>query len=1118
MASAGTGKTYQLAMRFIALLLAGVKPEEIVAITFSRKAAGEILEKIVSTLLELIQKEDKRIEAAKNGFIPIGTSAEQLALVLRTILACRNRLHIETNDSFLFQIIQTAPAEFGIRGEISMIDEGDDRPRQRALLRTLHDPQFAGSDSNCESRRREIYQILRDCARGKEKPTLYAEITELLKDHYRAFLDFPKAEQWNLPDHSTGQKDLLSAAQLAELRKQFDALMEDETCLAGFKDKRVKGKFTELADCVEKLPSDYPVRLESTDVNKLFPVLQDIKVRSDSGTGVWIFSKKENILNAPLLRILNKWKRHLVELEYDALEKTTRAVYDLMKTFDASYSALTRAAGKITFADILFLINNKQKTDYGTMQVLEERLGLTVGHYLLDEFQDTSTAQWQALKDLVEDIIQNRDPDRVTSFFMVGDIKQSIYQWRKGNPKLFMKICNEQNFRSEAEAVRDDSLCGGILKSLACSFRSSTPVLKLVNDVFAPQKEPAYPKRLAEQSGIFIEQVKKMQFEQHKSGLSEKKHPEIGCSLILTTQFSDDKEHNSLLIGETVCALIQKLDPFSPKRAKPLSVAVLFRKNDNIRNCYEAMKKLAPGLNVSMEGSVVLKDSTSYAVFRQLLRLAAHPGDTAAPAYLDMIRTADGQGGLNVFRERLFPGVTKTSLSQCIREELDQEGPSHFFQRFRAAFPETNAESEYMECLADALAAQESEGAGPLSPDERIALLDKYEGTRRSMDRTVQLMTIHKSKGLGFDIVILPDNAESGSSNRKKVVKDEENGLCYFEPNNAFLPQFPTIKENSDARQKSQLYELGCNVYVALTRAKRSTIVILPDEKEGSKAGTLMSADILRRAGEVENPIASKEDTARFLTELSPFFKTKKPVFTPIYCAGDPFWAEQSVQEEAAEPEKKPSDREKEFRAGLRAQWDAQTPPRAVFSHHTGSGDSAPPSSHSFTLHPEARFLAGSAADFGTQVHEALRELEWLGPEEETKMFLRRFEAEPEVVRFLAAALAKPDIAGRLRKPDAEQVRLFREQPFLLRTEKNEPPISGIIDRAAVEFDGTGKPVRAEVIDYKTDTADDPEVFRTRYRRQLEIYRSALAALTGLPETEISCTILALRPGLAVSL
>jgi len=69
-----------------------------------------------------------------------------------------------------------------------------------------------------------------------------------------------------------------------------------------------------------------------------------------------------------------------------------------------------------------------------------------------------------------------------------------------------------------------------------------------------------------------------------------------------------------------------------------------------------------------------------------------------------------------------------------------------------------------------------------------------------------------------------------------------------------------------------------------------------------------------------------------------------------------------------------------------------------------------------------------------------------------------------------------------------------------------------------VEFDGTGKPVRAEVIDYKTDTADDPEVFRTRYRRQLEIYRSVLAALTGLPETEISCTILALRPGLAVSL
>ena len=110
MASAGTGKTYQLSMRFIALLLIGVKPEEIAALTFSRKAAGEILEDIVSNLMRLIREKNKRDQAVADGFIPSGTTPQQLSGVLRGILSCRHKLHIETNDSFLFQIVQAAPA------------------------------------------------------------------------------------------------------------------------------------------------------------------------------------------------------------------------------------------------------------------------------------------------------------------------------------------------------------------------------------------------------------------------------------------------------------------------------------------------------------------------------------------------------------------------------------------------------------------------------------------------------------------------------------------------------------------------------------------------------------------------------------------------------------------------------------------------------------------------------------------------------------------------------------------------------------------------------------------------------------------------------------------------
>lgn len=1121
MASAGTGKTYQLSMRFITLLLLGAKPEEIAALTFSRKAAGEILEDIVSNLMDLIREQGKLEKAISEGFIPPGTTTKQLSGVLSDILSCRHKLHIETNDSFLFQIVQAAPAEFGIRGEIAMIDENDDRPRQRALLQILHDPRFAGDDPEGRKRRNEIYRVMRDISFGKDKATIYGEITELLKYHYRAFLEFPEMEHWTLPGRRPSEAECLSSAQLDDLQDRLNHLLEDAISRKDITDSAA-GKLLRMADLVWKVPAERYVWKDLQDSTDFLDVYEKIRKENampeppaPTDTAKWTFSRHENTLRGPILQILYKMARHLSALEFFALEKKTQAVFSLMDLLDSSFSAQTRAAGKISFSDILYLINRKQENDYGTLQVLRERLGMTIGHYLLDEFQDTSTAQWLAFRDLAEEVIQNGDPSRFTSFFMVGDIKQSIYQWRDGNPALFMQICRDQNFLPETGKDGDDrSGSGGLLKSLTCSHRSSAPVLQLVNDVFAPETSPAFPSRLTDQADIFIRQVKKMRFEKHSSGLDEKDHPEIGCSLVLSTP----GKGNDDATWKAICALIKKLDPFSSRRKKTLSVAVLFRKNDSIGDCYEAMKRIAPELNVSREGTVALKNSMAYAVFRQLLLLAAHPGSSAASAYLSMIRLADGSGGLDTIRERLFPREEECDLPRRIREELDQAGPGAFLQRFRTAFPETERESEYMECLANALAAMETE---TLSPDERIALLDEYKVAKRSLSKTVQLMTIHKSKGLGFDIVIVPFNEKRPGPGSSKIVEDEDRGFCYFEPNAGFIPLFPEIEANAESRKEKSIYELGCTVYVALTRAKRSTIVILPEEAAKSSASILYPTDILRRAGKVECPIASEEDTDRFLKELAPYFDSETVPLTPIYCAGDPFWTEQDFSSKKI-TEAKPSDREKDFRDRLRcARPGEDTPPLAVFSRHPESeaSETAPPSFHSFEIEPASRFLTRTAADFGTRVHEILSELEWLGSEEETKEFLRRFEDAPEAVRLLESALSKPDIANALRHPAAgTNVRLFREQPFLLRTGENEPPVSGIIDRAAVEYDEAGIPVRAEIIDYKTDSAGDPELFRTRYRRQLEIYRRAMSELTGLPEPQIACTILALRPGLAVSL
>ena len=121
-ASAGTGKTFNLAVRYIKLLLAGVKPETIVALTFSRKAAGEIFDRIILLIGKWI--EDKK--AFENEALSFGIPTEghgQLLPLLRGVLDSIHKLPIGTLDSFFVRIIKTFPFEFGLNGDFEMLDE-----------------------------------------------------------------------------------------------------------------------------------------------------------------------------------------------------------------------------------------------------------------------------------------------------------------------------------------------------------------------------------------------------------------------------------------------------------------------------------------------------------------------------------------------------------------------------------------------------------------------------------------------------------------------------------------------------------------------------------------------------------------------------------------------------------------------------------------------------------------------------------------------------------------------------------------------------------------------------------------------------------------------------------
>lgn len=139
MASAGTGKTFSLAMRYLSLLKLGVEPDEIVAMTFTNKAAGEIFDKIIQEILAMSSDPAMLEERTRNGMLPPDTTADDLFRILRKILCSPKKLQISTLDSFFFNIISAFPMECGIAGEISMLSEQDDEQRIRTLLTLIRD-------------------------------------------------------------------------------------------------------------------------------------------------------------------------------------------------------------------------------------------------------------------------------------------------------------------------------------------------------------------------------------------------------------------------------------------------------------------------------------------------------------------------------------------------------------------------------------------------------------------------------------------------------------------------------------------------------------------------------------------------------------------------------------------------------------------------------------------------------------------------------------------------------------------------------------------------------------------------------------------------------------------
>ncbi len=210
-------------------------------------------------------------------------------------------------------------------------------------------------------------------------------------------------------------------------------------------------------------------------LEKLLPVLDEL----DAGNAEVKLNRVNCELDKAMCADALALVRHVMAVEIVTNAEQTRGIHRILSRYEEIYHQQIRRQGRLTFDDAQLLLT--QANPFGTSGVLsrdrgkvgrlfiDDRLDARLDHWLLDEFQDTSDLQWEVLRNLADEVLQ--DPTGQRSFFYVGDVKQAIYGWRGGNAALFRQILDQYR------AVIDE-------RDLTTSFRSCEPIIECVNQVF----------------------------------------------------------------------------------------------------------------------------------------------------------------------------------------------------------------------------------------------------------------------------------------------------------------------------------------------------------------------------------------------------------------------------------------------------------------------------------------------------------------------------------------------------------------------------------------------------------------------------------------------------------
>lgn len=1080
-ASAGSGKTFALSSRYLMLLSRQVAPSSVLATTFTRKAAGEILDRILLRLAQGAQYPQNAQRLAQELDEPTLTLARQQAM-LHALAQAIHRLAIGTMDSFFNRIAQTFRHELGLPLTPRLVDESDpivDQIRRQAIEAILADdvPQA-------------LVTLLRQVHHDLAVQSVTRSLESLLGELHEVYRQASDPGLWQALEVPPGQLEPEPLGQAIERFGQMQPHLP----------KTKKGSANSHFASAWSRALQQAHRRSWNDwlANGLIQ-----SIANEQGT----FSK------APIESVWFEVTQPLIAHARAAVARQINqrqlAAHELLKRYDRHERRLRQQAGIMLFSDLTTLLADQlPMNDPALLSDIYYRLDAGVQHLMLDEFQDTALKQWQVIGPMAQEIVSHgQSSESGRTFFCVGDPKQSIYGWRGGCPELLDRLPDELMLPASAR------------QTMNRSWRSSPVVLETVNRVF--QKLPQWPDLKTEDQ----EAVQRFDasFQPH---LAMKRLPGYVCvttsSLppatdppLMADELPDDLPVQRPVVDsparkaaheQSIAQAVRRIQQQAPGR----SIAILVNRNDTIRRLIDQLRR--SGLNASGEGGSLLTDDPAVEAVLAAITLADHPGDRVARFHVTrspLVRHVAELAGLNSSDDPL----SAIAAMRDLRGRLSRQGYAATIARWTQHLTDDcDARSRrrltQLVELADRYDARRTLRPGDFVRFVQASLVEE------PMPALIRVMTVHKAKGLEFDVVVLPSLHEEFRSEARVYLdrpsETEPVRRVVLSVDAELREHFPSL-ERAYLQQQQRLRrdDLGA-LYVAMTRARYALHLILPPlvaKKDGSLgvgAGrTRHCPAMLMRWALRDERISETADGGQMLYE-----------------AGDPGWAEKlpapALQAEIANDTAfagPPGRLVWASTSGSPGRWSRQITPSSLENQgliHVSDLLNLTP--HQGREHGRLIHLWLSRIDWLTP--DVLKQLETPGPPGDWLSAARGATgplSEAELLakfQWLRQRLNQPAIARLLAAPN-RPVTLWRERPFAVRYQNQL--IAGTFDRVTIEYEQQ-QATAATLIDFKTDRLDenDPATLLAaveRYRPQVQAYGQALMGMLGLSPSAITAKL-----------